>query len=122
MSETDQPDRAAILAALDAVADPKTGQGLTAAGLVRGLTIRGDKAAFMLEVPAADIGLYAPVREAAERAMGAAPGAATPHGVRTAETPAPSLHVTPRRRAAPRIQEDPQARLTNMPEAERPAF
>jgi len=122
MSETDQPDRAAILAALDTVADPKTGQGLTAAGLVRGLTIRGDKAAFMLEVPAEETGLYAPVREAAERALAAVPGVGTAQVVLTAETAGPSLHVTPRRRAAPRIQEDPQARLTNMPEAERPAF
>ncbi len=127
MSETDQPDRAAILAALDAVADPKTGQGLTAAGLVRGLTIRGNKAAFMLEVPAADISLYAPVREAAERAMTAVPGVASAQVVLTAETAGPSLsgptlQVTPRRRAAPRIQEDPQAKLAHMPEAERPAF
>ena len=38
------PDRAAILAALDAVRDPRSGQGLTAAGLVRGLTIRGARA------------------------------------------------------------------------------
>jgi ATP-binding protein involved in chromosome partitioning len=122
MSATDQPDRAAILAALDAVADPKTGRGLTAAGLVRGLTIRGDKAAFMLEVPAADTGLYVPVREAAERALATVPGVVTAQVVLTAETAGPSLQVTPRRRPAPRIQEDPQAKLAHMPEAERPAF
>ena len=121
MSETDQPDRAAILAALDAVADPKSGQGLTAAGLVRGLTIRGDKAAFMLEVPAADTSLYAPVREAAERALAAVPGVATAQVVLTAETAGPTLKVSPRRPTA-RIQEDPQAKLAHMPEAERPAF
>src|SRR5436305_1909324 len=126
MSETVPPDRAAILAALDTVADPKTGQGLNAAGLVRGLTIRGDKAAFMIEAPAADIALYAPVREAAERAMAAVPGVGKAQVVLTAETgptlAGPSLQVTPRRRPTARIQEDPQARLTNMPEAERPAF
>jgi ATP-binding protein involved in chromosome partitioning len=121
MSEPTPPDRAAILAALDAVADPKSGKGLTTAGLVRGLTIRGDKAAFMLEVPAADTALYGPVREAAERALAATPGVGTAQVVLTAETAGPTLKVTPRR-PAPRIQEDPQAKLAHMPEAERPAF
>jgi ATP-binding protein involved in chromosome partitioning len=115
------PDRAAILAALDAVKDPRSGQGLTAAGLVRGLTIRGARAAFMLEVPAADIALYTPVHEAAERAMAAVPGVASAQVVLTAETAGPSLTVAPRRAPA-RVQEDPQARLSPMAEAERPAF
>ncbi len=71
MNEEPGPERAAILTALDAVKDPRTGQGLTTAGLVRGLTIRGQRAAFMLEVPAADIELYKPVHDAAERALAA---------------------------------------------------
>jgi ATP-binding protein involved in chromosome partitioning len=54
MSEEPAPNRDEILAALDRVEDPRTGKGLTAAGLVRGLTIRGQKAAFMLEIPAAE--------------------------------------------------------------------
>ena len=117
------PDRAAILAALDAVADPRTGQGLTAAGLVRGLTIRGEKAAFMLEIPAADLELYKPVRDAAEAAMAAVAGVAQAQVVLTAETAGPqmNLKVTPRRPTA-RVQEDPQARLSPMTEAERPPF
>jgi ATP-binding protein involved in chromosome partitioning len=120
MSEESGPDRAAILTALDAVRDPRTGQGLTAAGLVRGLTIRGQRAAFMLEVPAADIQLYTPVHEAAERALAAVPGVASAQVVLTAETPSPQLKVSPPRRA--RVAEDPQAKLTNMPEAEHPPF
>ena len=116
------PDRAAILAALDAVRDPRSGKGLTAAGLVRGLTIRGARAAFMLEVPSADTALYAPVRDAAERALAAVPDVAVAQVVLTAEiATTPPLKVTPRRAPA-RVQEDPQARLSPMAEAERPAF
>ena len=121
MNEEAQPDRAAILAALDTVADPKSGQGLTAAGLVRGLVIRGRRAAFMLEVAAGDIELYAPVREAAERALATVAGVGQAQVVLTAETAAPQLSVAPRRRGA-RVTEDPQAKLTVMTEAEKPPF
>jgi ATP-binding protein involved in chromosome partitioning len=130
MSDAAQPDRTEILAALDRVKDPKSGQGLTSAGLVRGLSIRGRRAAFMLEVPAAHTALYAPVREAAERAMAAVAGVEAAQVVLTAEA-APDLKVSPRRGpgqappAAPRrarVQEDPQARLGAMPEAERAPF
>ena len=123
MSEETAPDRAALLAALDAVADPRSGQGLTAAGLVRGLTIRGGRAAFMLEIPAADLELYKPVRDAAEAAMAAVAGVAAAQVVLTAETAGPqmNLKVTPRRPTA-RVQEDPAAKLSPMTEAERPAF
>ena len=122
MSEQSAPDRTAILTALDAVKDPKSGQGLSAAGLVRGLTIRGDKAAFMMEIPAADAGLYAAVRDAAERAMAAVPGVASAQVVLTAESAGPQLTVTPRRRPTARVQEDPQAKLSPMADAERPPF
>jgi ATP-binding protein involved in chromosome partitioning len=130
MTDAAQPDRSQLLAVLDAVQDPKTGQGLASAGLVRGLSIRGGRAAFMLEVPAADVGAYAAVRDAAERALAAAPGVTGAQVVLTAET-LPDLKVTPRHahrpaspagRGRPRVQEDPQARLGNMPEAERPPF
>src|SRR5579859_103021 len=123
MSEQPAPNRDEILAALDRVEDPRTGKGLTAAGLVRGLTIRGAKAAFMLEIPATETARYAPVREAAERAMAAVAGVATAQVVLTAETAGPqvNLKVAPRRPSA-RVQEDPQAKLSPMAEAERPAF
>ncbi|WP_411288899.1 Mrp/NBP35 family ATP-binding protein [Phenylobacterium sp.] len=119
MTPPANPDRAAILQALDTVVDPRSGKGLTSAGLVRGLVIRGGRAAFMLEVPGADTALYAPVRDAAEQALAAVPGVETAQVVLTAETAAPQLKVTPARRSA-RVSDDPQARLQPMPEAERP--
>jgi ATP-binding protein involved in chromosome partitioning len=61
-----------------------------------------------------------PVSDAAERALAAVPGVGTAHVVLTAETAAPQLKVSPPRRA--RVAEDPQAKLTNMPEAEHPPF
>lgn len=116
MSEAREPDRAAILAALDGVKDPKSGQGLATAGLVRGLTIRGTRVGFMLEAQAADAALYALVRQSAESAMLTVAGVETAQVVLTAE----SGPVVSQPRKA-RISEDPQARLGAMPEAARPA-
>jgi ATP-binding protein involved in chromosome partitioning len=124
MSDGAVPDRATILKALDAVKDPKTGQGLAQAGLVRGLILRAGRAAFMLEVPEADIALYGPVRDAAEAALARASGVEKAQVVLTAEHAAPPApragggHGEARRA---RVSEDPQARLRPMPEAERPA-
>ncbi len=80
------PDRDTVLAALNAVIDPKSGQGLVAAGLVQGLVVADDRAGFALEVAAADAALYAPVRDAAEAALKAVPGMARVAVVLTAET------------------------------------
>jgi ATP-binding protein involved in chromosome partitioning len=121
MNDVPTPDREALLAALDTVFDPRSGKGLTSAGLVRGLSIRGDRVGFMLEIPAADLSLYEPVRKAAERAMAGVAGVAQTQVVLTAETAGPQLKVAPRRPTA-RVQEDPQARLSPMAEADRPAF
>ena len=90
------PDRAAVIAALDAVTDPKSGQGLMAAGLVQGLVVAEDRAGFALEVPAGDTALYAPVRDAAEAALKAIPGMARVSVVLTAE----AVATPPRRRTA----------------------
>jgi ATP-binding protein involved in chromosome partitioning len=122
MSQGPLPDRPAVLAALDTVKDPKTGQGLAQAGLVRGLILRTDRAAFMLEVPEADIELYRTVRDAAEAALAATPGVAKAQVVLTAEhaAPQPSRAAAAQGRRA-RVAEDPQARLTPAPEVERPA-
>ncbi|MBW8303562.1 MAG: Mrp/NBP35 family ATP-binding protein, partial [Brevundimonas sp.] len=79
------PDRATVIAALDAVRDPKTGQGLVAAGLAQGLTVAEDRAGFVMEVPAGETALYAPVRDAAEAALKALPGMARVSGVLPAE-------------------------------------
>ncbi|MFC5374630.1 Mrp/NBP35 family ATP-binding protein [Brevundimonas faecalis] len=90
-------DRTAVIAALDAVLDPKSGQGLVAAGLVQGLTTAEDRAGFVMEVPAGETALYAPVRDAAEAALKAMPGMTRVSVVLTAETAAPAA---PRRTAS----------------------
>ncbi|MDB5444495.1 MAG: sodium:proton antiporter [Phenylobacterium sp.] len=118
MSEPAIPDRAAVLAALDQVKDPKSGRGLSAAGLVRGLVLRAGRAGFMLEVPSEEVEAYRGVREAAERALAAVPAVQTAQVVLTADAPAQAPFATAPRRA--RVQEDPGARLGTMPEAERP--
>ena len=87
--------RQEVIAALDAVTDPKTGQGLVAAGRVKGLVVGEDRAGFAMEVDAADARLYAPVRDAAEAALKAIAGLHRVHVVLTAEQAA-----TPRRRGA----------------------
>jgi ATP-binding protein involved in chromosome partitioning len=68
------PDRQAALQALDRIRDPKSGRGLNAAGLVKGLVIRAGRAGFALVVPPEDLELYGPVREAAEAALAGFPG------------------------------------------------
>ncbi len=138
MSEFVGPDRTAILEALDRVSDPKSGKGLTSAGLVRGLVLRGGRVAFMLEVAPADIDLYRAVRDRAETALADVDGVETAQVVLTTELQSPSapsaaprmpdLKVSPRRplpgetppaRRA-RVAEDPGAALHPMVDAERP--
>lgn len=69
MHDAPVPTLDAVRLALDGVKDPRTGQGLFQAGEVKGLVVRGDRAGFMIEVPAPVASLYAPVREAAERVL-----------------------------------------------------
>jgi ATP-binding protein involved in chromosome partitioning len=71
---SDQPERSRILAALEAVKDPKSGRGLVSAGLVQALVVAPGRAGFMMEVEVGDGPLYAPVRDAAEQALQAVPG------------------------------------------------
>ncbi len=122
-------DRTRILKALDTVVDPKSGKGLTTAGLVRGLVLRGGRVAFMLEVAPADIESYRRVRDRAEETLADLDGVETAQVVLTTEVQAPpptpgpapgatmpDLRVTPRRA---RVAEDPGARLAPMDSAER---
>ena len=84
------PDHAAVVAALDAIIDPKSGRGLVSAGLVQGLVVAEDRAGFAMEIARADVVIYAPVRDAAEAALKALPGMTRVSVVMTAETaPAP---------------------------------
>jgi len=85
-----------VIAILDAIPDPKSGQGLVASGMAKGLTVADDRAGFVLEVAAGDTALYAPVRDAAEAALKAMPGMARVSVVLSAEA-APA--APPRRTA-----------------------
>lgn len=107
--------RTVVLQALDTIRDPKSGQGLALAGLVRGLSIRENRVGFMLEVKAEDAGLYAPVRDQAEAVLRGLPGVSQAQVVLTSEDAAPP---PPARRAA--VAEDPRAALRPAPTATRP--
>ena len=107
--------RTAVLQALDTVKDPRSGQGLALAGLVRGLSIRENRVGFMLEVKAQDAALYAPVRDEAEAVLRALPGVAQAQVVLTSEDAAPP---PPARRAT--VADDPKAALRPTPTATRP--
>ena len=89
-------DRAAVIAVLDAVLDPKSGQGLIASGVAKGLTVAEDRAGFVIEVAPTDTALYAPVRDAAEAALQAIPGMTKVSVILTAE----AAPVAPPRRGA----------------------
>lgn len=111
-------DRAAVIAALDAIPDPKSGRGLNASGLVRGLIVAEDRAGFALEVAAADAALYAPVREAAAAALKALPGMARVSVILTSESPPVA---SPRRTASLSPQAVDQTRAKAPVPTDRPA-
>ena len=110
-------DRAAVLAALDAVTDPKSGQGLSTAGLVQGLVVADGRAGFVMEVPAKETALYAPVRDAAETALKAIPGMERVSVVLTAE----AVAAAPRRTAGLSKAATDQGRPKAPVPTERPA-
>lgn len=104
-------------AALDRISDPVSGRGLVTAELVQGLVVRNGRAGFMLEVPASQAATYAPVREAAEKALAALPGVDVAQVVLTAQAAEGATRV----RKGAKVSEDPQARMVPPPEAEKPA-
>ena len=124
MSQT--PDRAAVLAALDRIIDPRTGKGLAAAGLVQGLVVGPDRAGFMIEVSPGEVATYGPVRDAAEAALRALPGVVKAQVVLTADgaadRPAPAEPAaapgTVRVRRGSRLS--PEAVAQTAPPAARP--
>jgi ATP-binding protein involved in chromosome partitioning len=90
---TATPDRDAVMEALDRVIDPRTGQGLSRSGMVRGLALAPGRAGFMLEVPRSAAEAYGPVRKAAEAALMTVPGVEQAQVVLTAESaPAKAGH------------------------------
>ena len=118
MNPAVQPSRTAVLAALDRVPDPRSGKGLAAAGLVQGLSLGEGRVGFMLEVPAADAALYAPVREAAEKALLSIGGVQKAQVVLTTASAAPAPGVTRVRRGAS-VAPDAKADTAGMPPGER---
>ena len=124
-------ERSAVLKALDAIRDPKSGRGLVAAGLVQGLVAAEGRAGFMLEVEAGEAQLYAAVRDEAEAALKALPGveraqvvltadrapASAGHAGHSHEPPVPPGTVRMRRNA--RVSDDAQAQAA--PPEGRPA-
>ena len=89
-------DKAAVIATLDAILDPRSGLGLVVSGLAKGLTVAEDRAGFVIEVAPADTALYAPVRDAAEAALKAMPGMNRVSVVLSAE----AVAAAPKRRGA----------------------
>jgi len=118
MNPAVQPSRASVLAALDRVIDPKSGKGLAAAGLVQGLVIGEGKVGFMLEAPASEVALYAPVREAAEAALLSIGGVGKAQVVLTTAAAPASAGVTRVRRGAS-VSPDPKADTKGLPPGER---
>ncbi len=100
------PDRAAILAALDAIVDPRSGRGLASAGLVQALVIAPGRAGFMLEVPAEEAKRFIPVRDAAEAALLRVPGVRRAQVVMTADGGSGVPHA-PHAPHAPQLAEEP---------------
>ena len=97
MTHPDPLTREAVVAVLDAIPDPRSGRGLVASGLAKGLTVAPDRAGFVIEVAPADTALYAPVRDAAEAALRAMPGMTRVSVILTAEAAPPA---PPRRGAS----------------------
>jgi ATP-binding protein involved in chromosome partitioning len=118
MNPAVQPSRTAVLAALDRVRDPKSGQGLASAGLVQGLSLGEGRVGFMLEVPAAEAALYAPVRDAAEQALLGIGGVQKAQVVLTAAS-TPSARAAPGGRRGASVAPDPRADTAGMPPGER---
>ena len=78
-------DRATVIAVLDTIIDPKTGQGLFASGMVKGLVVDQGRAGFVLEVAASEAATYAAVRDEAESRLKAIEGMDRVSVVLTAE-------------------------------------
>lgn len=110
-------DRASVIAVLDTIADPKSGQGLHASGMVKGLLVDQGRAGFVLEVAASDAALYAPVRDEAEARLKAMEGMERVSVILTAEAVARPARRTASLSSAAMDQTRPKAPVAT----ERPA-
>jgi ATP-binding protein involved in chromosome partitioning len=94
-----------ILKALNAIADPASGQSIVEAGLVQGLVVRDGHVGFALEVPAARGRSSEPLRKAAEDAANKVPGVLSVTAVLTAHSePAPARHAAPQQQPTSGIE------------------
>lgn len=93
MNKLPKPSQQALLAALDAITDPSSGQGLASAGRVSGLQIKEDGAVrCVIEAPPGGEAAYRPIRDAAEAALAAVPGVSNAQVALTA--PASGVRMT----------------------------
>ncbi|MBW8733750.1 MAG: Mrp/NBP35 family ATP-binding protein [Asticcacaulis sp.] len=79
--------RESVLDTLNRITDPVSGQGLSDAGLVRGLVVSPERIGFMIEVPQDQVPSYQDVRSRAEAALTHLPGVKKAQVVLTAEAP-----------------------------------
>ena len=110
-------ERSAVLKALNAIRDPRSGKGLVEAGLVQGLVATEGRAGFMMEVPPADARLYEAVREEAEAALQALPGVEKAQVVLTADREPPVPPGTVRMRRNSHISAEAEAQARPAPQA-----
>ena len=75
-----------ILTALKAISDPKSGDNIVAAGLVKALTVEADAVRFVLEIDASAADEMEPVRAQAQVAAEAVAGVATVSALLTAHS------------------------------------
>ena len=93
---------AAVRAALDAIVDPVSGQGLAASGRISGLVVRDDgRIGFVLETSAGEAD--EPLRSRAEAAARAVAGVAAVTAVLTAHASSASAPERPATRTPPRM-------------------
>jgi ATP-binding protein involved in chromosome partitioning len=90
-----------VLAALQSVKDPVSGQDIVAAGLVSGLLVKDDRAGFILDVGAAQAPAYRSVQAEAEKILAQIPGINQAMVVLTAEREGRKPAATPAKPVQP---------------------
>jgi ATP-binding protein involved in chromosome partitioning len=114
------PSRQAVLSALDAIADPMSGQGLIAAGLIHGLRLSEGGVALIIEAPEAAAAVYASVRDQVETVLLGLTGVDRAQVVLTAPAkPASPLAAAGGSRRSAQVGVDPRADTTSLPPATR---
>jgi len=95
-----------VLAALQGVKDPVSGDDIVAAGIARAVTVEGDTVRFVLEIDPAQARTYEPVRAAAEAAARGVAGVTEVSAVLTAHSVKAPPDLKLQKRAEP---QGPQA-------------